>query len=86
MLAIDGITMLIGCPYRSGGENYNSSFCFYVMVIFFGKLRQMLRPIMRVFDECRYFYTRAEAVVFPVNGINCAVIIFRRYVGYDTIC
>lgn len=82
MLAIDGITILIGCPYRSGGENYNSLFVLRDGNIL-GRYDKMLLPNYGVFDECRYFTPGAEAVVFPVNGINCGVIICEDM--WDTV-
>ena len=46
--------MLIGCPYRSGGENYNSLFILRDGNIV-GRYDKMLLPNYGVFDECRYF-------------------------------
>ncbi len=82
VLAIDGVTMLIGCPYRSGADNYNSLFILRDGNIV-GRYDKMLLPNYGVFDECRYFTPGAEAVVFAVNGINCGVIICEDM--WDTV-
>lgn len=82
LLAIDGITMLIGCPYRSGRENYNSLFILRDGNIF-GRYDKMLLPNYGVFDECRYFTPGAEAMVFPINGVSCGVIICEDM--WDTV-
>lgn len=74
LLNIDGITLVIGCPYRIGGDNFNS-----LMVLengsILGRYDKMLLPNYGVFDECRYFTPGVSSLVFPVKGVNCGVVI-----------
>lgn len=82
LLEIDGITLLIGCPYHSNNENFNSLF-----VIrdgnFLGRYDKMLLPNYGVFDECRYFTPGVSSLVVPINGVNCGVIICEDM--WDTV-
>jgi len=74
LLLIDGIIMIIGCPYRIGTDNFNS-----LLVLsngnILGRYDKMLLPNYGVFDECRYFTPGVSSLVFPVNGVNCGVVI-----------
>lgn len=74
ILQIDGITMLIGCPYRIGVDNFNSLFVIRDGNII-GRYDKMLLPNYGVFDECRYFTPGVSPLIFEVNQIKCGVVI-----------
>lgn len=73
-LDIDGITMLIGCPYKIGGDNFNSVFVLRDGNIL-ARYDKMCLPNYGVFDECRYFTPGAASIVFEVKGVNIGVVI-----------
>ena len=82
LLEIDGITMLIGCPYRVGQENFNSLFMLCDGNIL-GRYDKMLLPNYGVFDECRYFTPGASSIVVPVAGVECGIVICEDM--WDTV-
>ena len=82
VLAIDGITMVIGCPHRSGDENFNSLYVLRDGNIL-GRYDKMTLPNYGVFDECRYFTPGICSLVIPINGVNCGFIICEDL--WDTI-
>lgn len=74
ILQIDGITMVIGCPYRIGTDNFNSLFVIRDGNII-GRYDKMLLPNYGVFDECRYFTPGVSPLIFEVNQVKCGVVI-----------
>lgn len=73
-LSINGITLVLGCPYRIGTENFNS-----VFIIRDGealaRYDKMRLPNYEVFDEYRYFTPGLTSLVVPINGVKCGIVI-----------
>jgi NAD+ synthetase len=71
---VRGVTALVGFPERRDGRRYNA-----VAVIRDGAVADVYRkaclPNYTVFDEERYFEPGADACVFDVEGLRCAVIV-----------
>ncbi len=74
LLNIDGITIVVGCPYRIGSDNFNSLFVIRDGNIL-GRYDKMLLPNYGVFDECRYFTPGVSSLVLPINGVQCGFVI-----------
>lgn len=74
LLRVDGITLVIGCPYRIGMDNFNSALVIQNGSIV-GRYDKMVLPNYGVFDECRYFTPGVTPLTFEVNGVKCGVII-----------
>lgn len=71
---LNGITMLIGCPYRENHLNYNSVFVIRDGLIL-GRYDKSILPNYGVFDEARYFKSGAEPLVFTCSGVKIGVLI-----------
>ncbi len=74
LIAIHGITMLIGCPYREQEINYNSIFILRDGHII-GRYDKQFLPNTGVFDEVRYFKPGNTSMVFECEHSQVGVII-----------
>lgn len=77
---LDGITVVVGHPTRSGDERFNAA-----TVLRdgnrLGQYHKMLLPNNEVFDECRYFTPGASPLVFEQDGVKIGIIICED--GWD---
>ncbi|QKJ65809.1 NAD+ synthase [Deefgea piscis] len=71
---LDGITLVLGYPSRSGDEIFNSA-CAIRDGNFLGRYDKLLLPNNAVFDEVRYFTPGCTPFVFEQNGVQVGIAI-----------
>lgn len=71
---VQGITMIIGHPYRSNGALYNAASVITDGAVVARYFKHHL-PNYSVFDEKRYFSADSSACVVPIDGVSIGITI-----------